>query len=101
MGEKEFIKRYMQARGITKTKEAKEKIDLFWEAMVKALKEEKEVKIKDWGCFQMKEAAPRAIVELRTKEIITIPARTKLKFRPGKGLLATINHENEEMGVDE
>ena len=31
MGEKEFLKYYMEKRGLNSIKEAKEKVDLFWE----------------------------------------------------------------------
>lgn len=101
MGEKEFIKQYAEARGIVDLKKAKEKIDLFWEAMMVALEEEGEVKVKDWGSFRLKEVPERDIVQLRTKKLVKIPAGTKLKFKTGKGLQNIINNENKETGAEE
>lgn len=101
MGEKEFFRRYMEVRGLTSTKEAKEKVDLFWKTMMTALEQDGQVKIKDWGSFKIKEVAERDIVELRTKELVKIPAGTKLKFKAGKGLLAIINNEIEKTGAED
>lgn len=103
MGEKEFLKYYMEKRGLNSTKEAKEKVDLFWKTMFTALEEDEKVKIKGWGSFTIKEVRERDIVELRTKKLTKIPAGTKLKFKPGKELLAIINHEvlANEVEVDE
>lgn len=103
MGEKEFLKYYMEKRGLSSAKEAKEKVDLFWKTMFVALEEEKKVKIKGWGSFAIKEVKERDIVELRTKKLTKIPAGTKLKFKAGKELLAIVNHEvvGNEVEVDE
>ncbi|MDO4588297.1 MAG: HU family DNA-binding protein [Fusobacterium sp.] len=103
MGEKEFLKFYMEKRGLSSTKEAKEKVDLFWKTMFTALDEEKKVKIKGWGSFVIKDVKERDIVELRTKKLTKIPAGTKLKFKAGKELLAIVNHEvaGNEVEVDE
>ena len=70
--------------------------------MFAALEEDQKVKIKGWGSFSIKEVRERDIVELRTK-LTKIPAGTKLKFKPGKELLAIINHEvvANEVEVDE
>ena len=101
MGEKEFIKQYAEARGISDLKKAKKKIDLFWETMMIALEEEGEVKVKDWGSFRLKEVPERDIVQLRTKKLVKIPAGTKLKFKTGKRLQNIINNENKETGAEE
>ena len=54
MTEKEFIKFYKRRNFSRNHKEAKEKIDLFWNAILKALDEDGKVVLKNWGVFEKK-----------------------------------------------
>ena len=62
MKEAEFIKFYKERNEIKSKKEAKEKIDSFWNALFKAVSEEKRVMFKDWGVFEEKDVKSRKIV---------------------------------------
>ena len=52
MTEGEFIRFYKKRNRIKSHKEVKEKIDLFWDVLLKALEEDKKVVFKDWGVFK-------------------------------------------------
>ena len=55
MKEGEFIKFYKERNLSRNYKEVKEKIDLFWTVVLKALAEDGKVSLKDWGVFEKKE----------------------------------------------
>lgn len=94
MKEADFIKLYKKRSGDKDKKIVKEKIDRFWEMLFKALEEEKKVKFKDWGVFEIREMKGRKIiVPVSTEAIYTEPKKT-IKFRAGKGLLDLINNES-------
>ena len=52
MTEGEFIRFYKKRNKCRSHKEVKEKIDLFWDALLKALEEDKKVVFKVWGVFE-------------------------------------------------
>ena len=52
MTEGEFIRFYKKRNRIKSHKKVKEKIDLFWNVLLKALEEDKKVVFKDWGVFK-------------------------------------------------
>ena len=74
MKESMFIKYYKKRNKSKNYKEAKEKIDLFWNVLLKALEEESVI-LKNWGTFEKKE----------------VKARKVIKFRAGKGLRNIVN----------
>lgn len=53
MKESMFIKYYKKRNKSKNYKEAKEKIDLFWNVLLKALEEESVI-LKNWGTFEKK-----------------------------------------------
>ena len=91
MTEKEFIKFYKRRNFSRNHKEAKEKIDLFWNAILKALDEDGKVVLKNWGVFEKKEVKSRKVVLPKTNEAVIIGAKKKIKFRTGAGLQDAIN----------
>ncbi|HBJ77525.1 MULTISPECIES: HU family DNA-binding protein [Fusobacterium] len=91
MTEKEFIKFYKRRNFSRNHKEAKEKIDLFWNAILKALDEDGKVVLKNWGVFEKKEVKARKIVTPQMKEAVIIEAKKKIRFRTGTGLQDAIN----------
>ena len=52
MTEGEFIKFYKKRNKIKSHRLVKEKIDLFWNALFKALDEDKKVVLQRWGVFE-------------------------------------------------
>ena len=91
MTEKEFIKFYKRRNLSRNYKEAKDKIDLFWSALLKALDEDGKVLLKDWGAFEKKEVAPRKIITPRMEKAGLTRAGEKVRFRTGSGLKNLVN----------
>ena len=91
MTEKEFIKFYKKRNLSRSYKEVKEKIDLFWDTILKALDEDGKVSLKDWGVFEKKEVAPRKIMTPRMEKERVTKAGEKISFRTGTGLKTLVN----------
>ena len=94
MTEKEFIKFYKKRNLSRSYKEVKEKIDLFWDTILKALAEDGKVSLKDWGVFEKKEVAPRKIMTPRMEKERVTKAGEKIKFRTGTGLRTLVNRDD-------
>ena len=94
MKEKEFIKFYKERNLSRNYKEVKEKIDLFWNAVLKALDEDGKVLLKDWGVFEKKEVAPRKIMTPRMEKERVTKAGKKISFRTGTGLKTLVNGDD-------
>ena len=94
MTEKEFIKFYKKRNLSRSYKEVKEKIDLFWDTILKALDEDGKVSLKDWGVFEKKEVAPRKIMTPRMEKERVTKAGEKIKFRTGTGLKTLVNGDD-------
>ena len=91
MKEGEFIRFYKERNLSRNYKEVKEKIDLFWNAVLKALDEDGKVSLKDWGVFEKKEVAPRKIMTPRMEKERVTKAGEKIIFRTGTGLKTLVN----------
>ena len=94
MTEKEFIKFYKKRNLSRRYKEVKEKIDLFWDTILKALAEDGKVSLKDWGVFEKKEVAPRKIMTPRMEKERVTKAGEKISFRTGTGLKTLVNRDD-------
>ncbi|MDU1910292.1 HU family DNA-binding protein [Fusobacterium sp.] len=95
MSETEFIKFYKERNGIKNREEAKEKINNFWNALLKAIEEDKKVIFKNWGVFEEKNVKSRKTVDPRNCEKIYTKPKKVLKFRAGKGLINFVNGGDE------
>ena len=91
MTEGEFIRFYKKRNNSKNHKEVKEKIDLFWNALLKALDEEGRVALKDWGTFEKKEVKPRRIVIPKMDKATFTEAKEKIRFKAGRGLQNAVN----------
>ncbi|MEH1739402.1 HU family DNA-binding protein [Fusobacterium varium] len=94
MKEGEFIKFYKERNLSRNYKEVKEKIDLFWTVVLKALAEDGKVSLKDWGVFEKKEVAPRKIMTPRMEKERVTKTREKIRFRTGTGLKTLVNGDD-------
>ena len=94
MKEGEFIRFYKERNLSRNYKEVKEKIDLFWNAVLKALDEDGKVSLKDWGVFEKKEVAPRKIMTPRMEKERVTKAGEKIRFRTGTGLRTLVNGDD-------
>ena len=91
MTEGEFIRFYKKRNNSKNHKEVKEKIDLFWNALLKALDEEGRVALKDWGTFEKKEVTPRKIMTPKMDKATFTEAKEKIRFKAGRGLQNAVN----------
>ena len=91
MTEGEFIRFYKKRNNSKNHKEVKEKIDLFRNALLKALDEEGRVALKDWGTFEKKEVKPRKIMTPKMDKATFTEAKEKIRFRAGRGLQNAVN----------
>ena len=97
MTETEFIKFYKERNSIRNKEEAKRKVDNFWNALLKAISEDKKVIFKNWGIFEEKDVKSRRIViPKQKKEGYTKPKKV-LKFRAGEGLIKFVNKRGENI----
>ena len=96
MTEGEFIKFYKKRNKIKTHKIVKEKIDLFWNVLLKALEEDKKVVLKDWGMFEKREVKPRKILIPAWKEAGYTETKEVVKFKAGKKFLEIINGDENE-----
>lgn len=96
MTEREFIKFYQKRNEIKSHKTVKEKIDLFWNVLLKALAEDKKVTFKGWGAFEKKEVKPRRVVVPMWGEARYTQPKETIKFRAGLELIKIANSDINE-----
>lgn len=94
MTEKDFLKIYKKRNGFKTQKEAKEKLDNFWETLLKAIDQDKKVVFKNWGVFEEKDIKSRKLILPDQKEIYIQPKKL-LKFKAGRGLIKFVNRKDE------
>lgn len=95
MTESDFIKFYKERNRIKSKKEAKERIDKFWKALLKAIDENKKVTFKNWGVFEEKNVKSRRIaIPMQPEKKYTQPKKV-IKFRAGEGLVKLVNRRGE------
>ena len=91
MTEGEFIRFYKKRNKSKNHKEVKEKIDLFWKVLQKALDEENKITFKNWGTFEQKEVRSRKIVISKMDKVGYTKAKKKIRFKAGAGLQDIVN----------
>ena len=96
MTEGEFIRFYKKRNKCRSHKEVKEKIDLFWDALLKALEEDKKVALQNWGVFEKKERKARKILVPMWEEAGYTEPKEAVKFKAGKALVKIANSDKNE-----
>ena len=91
MTEREFIRFYKKRNKAANHKEVKEKIDLFWNTLLKVLNEGRKVTLKNWGTFEQREVKPRKVMTPRMTKAGYTKAKKTRKFKAGAGLEDIIN----------
>lgn len=91
MTEGEFIKFYKKRNHSKSQRETKERIDLFWNTILKVLNEGEKVTLKNWGIFEMKEVKSRKIIIPKLDKAAYTKAKKKIRFKIGAGLENIIN----------
>lgn len=70
---------------------AEEAINAVFESITDALKNGHEVRLPNFGVFDVKETAARTARNPQTKEEVAVPAGKKARFKPGKALKEALN----------
>ena len=96
MTEGEFIRFYKKRNKIKNYKVVKEKIDLFWSVLLKALDEDKKVILKNWGVFEKRERKVRKVLVPTWEKAQYIKPKEIVKFRAGKSLIEIANGDADE-----
>ena len=84
MTEGEFIRFYKKRNKIKSHKKVKEKIDLFWNVLLKALDEDKKVTLQNWGVFEKRERKARKVLVPMWEEARYTEPKEAVKFRASK-----------------
>ena len=90
MNKTELVDRIAAISGLSKT-DAKKGLDATLEAVQEALEKRDKISLIGFGTFLTSERPERKGINLRTKEAITIPAKTVIKFKPGQALENAVN----------
>ena len=70
---------------------AEEAVNAVFEAITDALKKGQDVRLPNFGVFDVKDTAARVARNPQTKEEVQVPAGKKARFKPGKALKELLN----------
>ena len=84
MTEGKFIRFYKKRNKIKSHKKVKEKIDLFWNVLLKALDEDKKVTLQNWGVFEKRERKARKVLVPMWEEAGYTEPKEAVRFRASK-----------------
>ena len=91
MTEIEFLKLYKNKRKLKSIKEAKEKLEIFWDIIFAGIALEKKVTVKDFGTFEAKKLKSRKIYNIHKNSLYMTKERTGLKFRVKNEFMKIVN----------
>ena len=92
VGKQELVKRVAEATSVTQ-KQVGEIFDATLTAIKEALQAGEEVRLIGFGTFAVRESAERPGVNPQTREPMTIPAKERVRFSPGKDLSEAVQSE--------
>ena len=76
---------------------AAQTVDVIFESLRASIIEGNRIEIRGFGTFEIKIAKPRrAARNPRTGEIVHVPARRKVTFKPGKAIKEVLNQPVEQ-----
>ena len=91
MTEAKFLELYKKKRKLKNIKEAKEKLELFWDVIFTGIALEKKVTVKDFGTFEAKKLKSRKIYNIHKNSLYMTKERTALKFRVKNEFMKIVN----------
>jgi len=80
---KEIVKTISEEIGLTQLK-TKEIVQKTFDAIVKALVDEKRIELRNFGVFEVKKRAARKARNPRTGQRVDVPQKFVVTFKPGK-----------------
>jgi len=95
MTEEEFIRFYKKRNKSKNHEVVKEKIDLFWNVLLKALEEDKKITFKDWGSFEKKEVKSRKIVLPMWEQARYTKPKRGIRFKAGLAFVRLVNRNSD------
>jgi len=69
----------------------KDIVQTMFDAMCEGLSRDGNIEIRNFGIFKVKETAARQARNPKTSEIITVPAKKHISFKPGQLMKKKIN----------
>jgi DNA-binding protein HU-beta len=70
---------------------AEEAVNAVFDAVTSALKRGEDIRLPNFGVFDVKETAQRTARNPQTKAEVIVPAGKKARFKPGKALKEALN----------
>jgi DNA-binding protein HU-beta len=95
MNKKELVEHLAAKTKLTKVK-TEEMLDAFTSVVSRAISKGAEVRIVDFGTFTVVHRKATEGRNPRTGAVITIAAKSKPKFRPGKALTEAVNRNKKK-----
>jgi len=92
MNKAELIEALAEKAGLQKQK-AKQVLDAYMEIVTEQMSQDEEIVLIGFGTFIPKPQTSRLARNPKTGTPVMIPARTTVKFKPGKFLLEAINKD--------
>ena len=89
MTKKEIVRAISDKTGLTQL-QIKEIVQLTFEGIVETLLEEGRVELRNFGVFQVKTRKARQARNPRTGRQVSVPAKSVVVFKPGKGMEARV-----------
>ena len=90
MNKTEFIDAVSAKAGLSKA-DGKKAVDAMVETILSEMEKGEKISILGFGSFTVVEKSARKVVNPRTKEVIEIPARKVIKFKPGAELVSSVS----------
>ena len=90
MNKTEFIDAVSAKAGLSKA-DGKKAVDVMVETILSEMEKGEKISILGFGSFTVVEKSARKGVNPRTKEVIEIPARKVIKFKPGAELVSSVS----------
>jgi len=81
----DLINKISKKRRVSR-KEAKQIVEVFLNALKETIEHGEEIELRGFGCFRIREQGPRPGRNPKTGEIVPIPARKVVYFKPSKNL---------------
>lgn len=95
MTKKEIVRAISDKTGLTQL-QIKEIVQLTFEGIVETLLEEGRVELRNFGVFQVKTRKARQARNPRTGHQVSVPAKSVVVFKPGKGMEARVKLADEQ-----
>ena len=83
----DLINLLMDRQQITRL-QAVDRVDGFFSIVKSALTDEGRIEVRGFGVFEVRQRKPKRVTDIQSKQILEIPSRKVIKFKPGKDLKA-------------